>query len=129
METLKDIFVSYETATKLKEIGFDEPCIAGYCLCQGVHPMLDQMILNVGGNNGNYDISAPTYEQVFKWFREKEFDFFITPAYPQISFYKFKISDYEEMDEYVSEKFKTYEQAREQLIYKLIEIYKNGCKK
>ncbi|WP_212898454.1 hypothetical protein [Capnocytophaga cynodegmi] len=30
METLKDIFVSYEIAQKLKEIGFDEKCIASW---------------------------------------------------------------------------------------------------
>ncbi|GIJ96584.1 hypothetical protein CAPN001_11530 [Capnocytophaga stomatis] len=119
MEALKDIFVPYEITLKLKEIGFDEPCVAGYCLCQGVHPMIDQMILNVEGNNGNYDISAPTYEQVKKWFREK--GYFSTIKISPYAFYYGSVGMHKTID---LEQEDTYQQAQEQLIYKLIEIYK-----
>ena len=70
-------FIPYEQALKLKELGFDEPCLgyyAGDILCTGqpqeIH--LDE--------DGNYKMSktesfpiiaAPTYQQAFRWFREK----------------------------------------------------------
>ena len=58
---MKQEFVPYEVALRLKALGFDEPCI-GY---------------RDGGGNLmiNYTphsvISAPTYSQAFRWFREK----------------------------------------------------------
>lgn len=122
IKMLKDIFVTYEIAQKFKEIGFDEPCIAGYYLCQGVHPMLNQMILNVGGNNGNYDISAPTYEQVKKWFREKGYKFSIISS---VDIYSIIIEIGNDGTSF-GNNYNTYEEAREQLILKLIEIYKDG---
>lgn len=129
METLKDIFVPYEIAVQLKKIGFDEPCIAGYYLCQGVHPILDQMILNITGSNGNYDISTPTYEQVLKWFRDKRHTGYVTPL-----MYGYSFIIYPKSKNIITEGIKgeigyeTYEQAREALILKLIEIYENGKK-
>ena len=78
-------FVPYEIALELKELGFDEPCFATY----RTHAVgskkpfeydLDyhtkvEMSSNVIPINSEYTeeskwISAPTYSQAFKWFRE-----------------------------------------------------------
>jgi len=67
-------FVTYEQALSLKELGFDEPCFSIYYSKNksfswhhhkdhtNDEPMLD---------NGEFNISAPLKQQVFKWFREK----------------------------------------------------------
>lgn len=82
--------------------------------------MLNQMILNVAGNNGNYDISAPTWEQVKKWFREKNIE---SSLFTEDGYYYYRGS---KEDKFLfSGTEETYEQSREALILKLIEIYKN----
>ena len=58
-------FVPYELAVKLKELGFDEPCLGYYSNVEFVF-----------GNHTNnvmqrFRYSAPTYQQAFRWFREK----------------------------------------------------------
>jgi len=65
-------FVPYEQALALKELGFDEPCIAFY------EPGNNQVLV-VGAeqryNNPELlrikDFCAPLYQQAFRWFREK----------------------------------------------------------
>jgi hypothetical protein len=61
-------FISYEQALELKELGFDEPCLGKFYYNH----------LEIGGNWRNDDfkedpdifISAPLYQQAFRWFRE-----------------------------------------------------------
>ncbi len=57
-------FVPYEQALALKELGFDEQCFAYYSP-KGM--FIDMKISKQIG----FDISAPLYQQAFKWFREK----------------------------------------------------------
>jgi hypothetical protein len=57
---MKD-FIPYEIALELKELGFDEPCM-GYRDGTG-YVMI--------GETPHCVISAPTYSQAFRWFREK----------------------------------------------------------
>jgi hypothetical protein len=62
-------FIGYAEALSLKELGFDEPCLGKFYFIQ----------LEIGGNWCNNDfkedpdvfISAPLYQQAFRWFREK----------------------------------------------------------
>jgi len=65
-------FISYEEALELKELGYDEPCIAFY--------ELDNKQVQVVGVEQRYnnpellrmkDFCAPLYQQAFRWFREK----------------------------------------------------------
>jgi hypothetical protein len=63
-------FVPYEQAVELKELGFDEKCYRGYDK--------NQMLFYSEQENGhelNYsvgmNVSAPLYQQAFRWFREK----------------------------------------------------------
>ncbi len=56
-------FVPYELAVKLKELGFDEPCY-GYFLSADMY--IETQIRKQTGNA----ISAPLFQQAFRWFRE-----------------------------------------------------------
>jgi hypothetical protein len=60
-------FIPYQQALELKELGFDEPCIKYY--------WTDGMFAKGYEDPFNYNkrdnvISAPTYSQAFRWFRE-----------------------------------------------------------
>ena len=63
-------FVPYQKALELKELGFDEPCMFTYTnnLVQYCPHHLTNTNLRPFKEN---PISAPLYQQVFKWFREK----------------------------------------------------------
>ena len=67
----KELFVTYEIALKLKEKGFDELCTAKF---NKKSFQLNSLGCGQNYNNGTFGanlISCPTYQQVFKWFREK----------------------------------------------------------
>jgi|31_taG_2_1085359.scaffolds.fasta_scaffold04619_4 hypothetical protein len=56
---MKNEFVPYELAIKLKELGFDEPCFGYY---DGGGNLYTEMV---------EVLKAPLYQQVFRFFREK----------------------------------------------------------
>lgn len=58
---MESLFVPYEIALALKELGFDEPCIRGWDKNGKIwyHPDSDVVLDN------------PTFSQVFRFFREK----------------------------------------------------------
>lgn len=58
-------FIPYELALELKEIGFNEPCLASHYRA-GRRLDIREYI-----NHGEYTVLAPTYSQAFRWFREK----------------------------------------------------------
>jgi hypothetical protein len=58
---MKNEFIPYEQALELKELGFDEPCF-GY-RAEGDDVMIKYIPHCV--------ISAPTFSQAFRWFRQK----------------------------------------------------------
>jgi hypothetical protein len=69
-------FIPYQQALELKELGFDEPCFGYYYTLNGKdwnfaekteYSRLDDE-MNIGGK---FTISAPLYQQAFRWFREK----------------------------------------------------------
>lgn len=80
-------FIPYELALELKQLGFDEPCIAHYTVVPEDNinwfTISEQAITgnsSIFGSSKNYNtewfetegtISAPTYSQAFRWFREK----------------------------------------------------------
>jgi hypothetical protein len=58
-------FVPYQPSFDMKELGFDEPCLATY------HKEL-HTIIPIYAEYTNQDvIKAPLYQQAFRWFREK----------------------------------------------------------
>ena len=66
---MRDLFVSYELAVKLKEKGFDEPCF-GYYADGNWSVFADTTTCNTNSEFGFYPTS-PLYQQVIDWFREK----------------------------------------------------------
>jgi hypothetical protein len=70
-------FIPYEQALALKELGFDEPCLAFfwntgkfYTTAEYPHSIETHKQNQLG--DYNYDsTSAPLYQQAFRWFREK----------------------------------------------------------
>ena len=63
-------FVPYELAVKLKELGFNEPCFVYYRTSNENKPTYPNhgVTQNSLCSNG---ITAPTFSQAFRWFREK----------------------------------------------------------
>jgi hypothetical protein len=57
-------FVPYEEALALKELGFDEPCLAYYEDNKLTHGRLNDV------GKRRY-LQTPLYQQAFRWFREK----------------------------------------------------------
>jgi hypothetical protein len=76
---MKDLFVPYEQSLQLKELGFDEPCLAFYntkvdesLSFVDLFGFVDEKIIDDYYYNslGLY-VSAPTFSQAFKFIREK----------------------------------------------------------
>jgi len=57
-------FVPYELAVKLKELGFDETCLASYFHAGKMLDVCEYI------THGKYTVLAPTFSQAFRWFRE-----------------------------------------------------------
>jgi len=114
-------FVPYEQAVELKELGFDEKCYRGYDK--------NQMLFYSEQENGhelNYsvgmNVSAPLYQQAFRWFREEyALDSYIRPnlVYDVPKTYQYNIND--NIDDVW---YNTYEEAELACLIKLIQIVK-----
>jgi hypothetical protein len=114
-------FIPYEQALDLKELGFDEPCF-GYRDGVG-HLMIKSMPHSA--------ISAPTFSQSFRWFREKHN--ILATIYSNASGYLFEWHDsiggtHRGWSEYEGPNeggvWDTYEEAELACLNKLIEIVK-----
>lgn len=123
-------FVTYEQALALKELGFDEECLAYY------HTTLSSsdvdLVLRKTQNKfyhlirmpEHFDILAPLKQQVFRWFREK-YEWITSirdNKFPDMSGKQYYF-EYGYRNSY--ERYVTYEEAENACIDKLISI----CKK
>jgi hypothetical protein len=124
-------FIPYKEALALKELGFDEDCFTWYWDDIGLYKGLQY-----GNHNKGITISAPTYSQAFRWFREKyKLSGFIgfRPNVKQFDCHVYDMSlsgkEYVKqrtMEEYNKDpKVGTYEEAELACVIKLIEIVKN----
>jgi hypothetical protein len=134
---MESLFIKYDQALALKELGFDEPCLAiftnrytngeTYPKAVGQHEGS-----NISGDkNSDFDgqsfwyVTAPTFSQAFRWFREKyqlyawvkiEYEYGgITPTYYITG---------KRQGDIAGGAFKTYEEAEQECLIKLIEIVK-----
>jgi len=123
---MKDLFVSYKQAAKLKELGFDEPCFGIWMERGNKHDVIyvakQEDAWMAEQNDG---ILAPLKQQVLRWFREKyniigliEGGFDITNIFTYCIWEGFKDKIY---DDY----YGTYEEAEDVLINILIDKVKN----
>ena len=76
MENLQKDFLPYELSLKMKQLGFDEPCLAKYItsdlVVKGCYK--DSHILHALFEENEIceaHILVPTFSQAFRWFREK----------------------------------------------------------
>lgn len=109
-------FIPYEQALELKELGFDEDCLASYR--RGNLIGCGAILFDVDGlfNNGIVTLAAPLYQQAFRWLREKyDLNYVIVKA--ESWFYTINGCN-------TQEGFKTYEQAEQACLLKLIELVK-----
>jgi hypothetical protein len=149
---MKNEFVKYEQALSLKELGFDEECIASY---DNEGDFKDPFEYNSEETDGyvtnsslkdpkNFNASsnlallkdyldnpftaAPLYQQAFKFFREKYGILSYIEASPNNTFDYVTVSDDFEEKDYDDGPFKTYEEAEQSCLNKLIEMVKTNNK-
>jgi hypothetical protein len=121
-------FTQYPEALELKQLGFDEPCIAYFArdtrgLCWHSNSVVPY---NHNDIDKYCDLSAPTYSQAFRWFRHE----YALESYIRANLcvdvpktYQFNIDD--NIDDVW---YDTYEEAELACLKKLIEIVKGGNK-
>jgi hypothetical protein len=121
---MKEQFLTYEQSLTLKELGFDELCIAYYDQWVNTNNEVKQMF-RVGEVNGVFDniTPAPLYQQAFKFFREKyglisKINWI--SALPKHNTFAGLIENTEK--EVKLKECETYEEAEDACINKLIEI-------
>ena len=124
---MKDLFVNYELSLELKEIGFDEDCIAkhdnsGFKMLPANDPL----------KNSEIDLfwicTAPLKAQVFKWFRDKykiNSSIYFTGAYYPTVDNDFISYGYT-IDEEFGNSLDTYEEAEEECVKQMIKIIKQN---
>lgn len=124
--------VTKDIAKKLKEIGYNEECYFELNeenkVVIEIDIMEDSSIIDVTDlipykNDYYHTPSVPTWTEVLEWFRKRNLVGLVTHRYrsKNDNGFSFEILDVE--TEIVV--YKTYEEAREALIEKLIEIYTN----
>jgi len=126
-------FVSYEIALKLKELGYNEPCLTYYYeLTSNLRTHLAIDVRNAWTYSGNKKLGftlAPLYQQAFKWIREKHnIDISINTIYSKYNENTIKqysgVIDNKTMYTNVGF-YDNYEEAQLAGLQKMIEIIKN----
>jgi hypothetical protein len=123
-------FIPYEQALELKELGFNEHCIAYYTIFQDKlifsytaiydsgNEYID-LVTNDNPSNSKEFATAPLYQQAFRWFREKY------KLYSYIESRGVGYVHYVMIENVQYSEHKTYEEAELACLKKLIEIAKN----
>jgi hypothetical protein len=120
---MKNEFVTYEIALRMKQLGFDEPCIGYY---DGNNLFIIDRNSKIESKNSIYStnelfsgvIASPTWQSAFRWFREK-YGVHMTP------------SKYDETQWWVnwgswtSKVCDSYEESQQVCLEKLCEIVEN----
>jgi hypothetical protein len=127
---MKNEFIPYEQALELKELGFDEATICYYDVedLYKIKPTpMKEEINSFHFNSISTMVSAPLYQQAFRWFREKSFICHVTndlsdSCYDEIYVYVMTKGYGDLIDR--SEEYRTYEEAELACLKKLIEIAK-----
>jgi hypothetical protein len=117
-------FVPYEQALALKELGFDEPCAA--CYYKKFDNEIGYHKVYRDFNFVQLTVSAPTYSQAFRWFREKYNVYaIILPSYADDKVVKnrffYEIADCNKLKQEL-DYHSAYEEAELACLTKLIEI-------
>jgi hypothetical protein len=129
---MKNEFLPYDRALKLKQLGFDEPCFGYHYTLNGkdwkfadnhkYHEIDDQLVIGA-----NFTLLAPLFQQAFRWFREKHGIMHRLTSYAfgyQIHLDNTADFDFEFVDRRYDSgiDYKTYEEAELACLDKMIEI-------
>lgn len=124
-------FVPYDLALKLKELGFDEACLASSS------PNYECYIPSKGGiyknskdfKNSDYAIACPTFGQAFKFFRDKYKLFYhimsIDPAREDVYWKYIIFGKTPNRRDVRVQAFSSYEKAELECLKQLIKIVKD----
>ena len=117
-------FIPYEQALELKELGFDEECLFAYYGKSDLSNFKESDYELCGDRHnssfkGDGRVSAPLYQQVFRWFREN-YDLHYNIDYVSAA----DIFKYELWIKGRIYKYNTYEEAELACLNKLIELVK-----
>ena len=115
-------FIPYEEALALKDLGFDEPCLAYYnkgelfSFTQICNEPLKGHYIKMSNR-----LCAPLYQQAFRWFREK-YNMDGKPEYFLNNWYCYVINDMKGTDKSrrLFTEFPSYEEAELACLRKLI---------
>jgi hypothetical protein len=122
-EEMKKEFIPYELALRMKQLGFDEPCLAYWDNDKLF--IIDRNSERIQKNSNYKDIfegiiSAPLYQQAFRWFRKEHNLKFHIKEDVWNNWCSLKMIRH---DDYISiGEYKTYEEAELECLKKLIEI-------
>ena len=129
-------FVNYNQALKLKELGFNEPCF-GYYDTYGLqvsthywYPKNKNSSFPESQTTNNPKISAPTFSQAFRWFRENKLaDGSVCRHGKADGSYSYRwdiVYEYGVYEErHFKQDYKTHEESELACLDKLIEIVKS----
>jgi len=135
-------FILYEQALALKELGFDEPCLANYFIDVIGETVphfrynnriseafsIDEGVWFNHNLNKEYVWSTPLYQQAFRWFREK-YGLWQIVMQNTDKDWTYDIMTIAGMTDYkIFDVFDTYEEAELECLKKLIEIAKQEQK-
>jgi hypothetical protein len=114
-------FVPYQQASALKELGFDEPCFGKY----DIYGSFDhKLFYHNHDSQTSLNCAAPLYSQAFRWFREKHNLVFNFISYNIVKPGEYHWSITWNDEAKASGIVKTYEEAEQACLDKLIEICK-----
>jgi len=121
---MESLFVPYEIALALKQLGFDEPCFGLWNLNNGKYEVDIIGVCKYSKEFKYRQVIAPLYQQVFRWFREK-YALYGTIKYGNNEFDK-SIYLFPCVNGVIvgNDSFKTQEEAELECLKKLIEIIK-----
>ena len=128
-------FVLYESAVKLREIGFIEPCLRvgnphGHTVWKWYEVDADTVTVSVQDvldvEYGPEWVGIPTYSQAFRWFRNK--GLLIDVSSNDLNVYEFYIK-ISRIRSVLSDSYATHEDAERACLEKLIEIVKMQMEK
>ena len=121
---MESFFCPYELALELKELGFDEISLFCYTTAYEGNPLLHcpHLLLNSQLEGfENEPISAPLYQQAFRWFREKH----NLICYPVPCDFNRKDTKFDFIiNGNVNYRYLSYEEAELECLVKLIDIAK-----
>ena len=126
---MENEFVNYNQALALKELGFDEVCFGLWNLNNGKYEVDIIGVCKYSKEFKYREVLAPLKQQAFRWFREKHGMLgcieFVEPEYGGDYGYKLYYKPGHLYIDHWNKGFKTYEEAEQACLRKLIQLVKN----